>query len=393
MRAWFAGDFEQCLALCETVRHEIPRPGCTFRFCARAHCCGWIVRTTHSRSRRSGCDPGRHRRIDHDTHADRCGRVRCGDVEAGLAMRFAAAADARRASRRFAPRLALNVGLAHFGRRDFAAADRALGASPAMRTSSMLARSSTERWIAIAPGKNEQAATAAPTRSRQLDECRHHDAYFEANCTRALAHLVARTAGPGGVEIVAARRPRIDAAAGLAEPRFWIAYCAPRTTSTSTGTRSERRAKRVARKRSRRATHIGCRHAASERASHATPGRLNAHRDHIESALELFENSAPTSSRATKRSCRRSSRKSLPASMRSRAAALFATYRALSPLPPIFASQSPSNEAFRRWSKGRSPNRTVIRARGRAVSPRIHAVRAYAVHAACGDRPPCSSRA
>ena len=153
--------------------------------------------------------------------------MRLGEVDAGLAILQAAAGEARTAHPTIQSELALNIGLAHYSKRDFDAADRALG-SVARDADIVYARALQCRArIAIARGNNARAATLCSEVLSRLDECRHHDAYFEANITRTLAHLALERLDREAWSIVAARRSRIGAAAdGLDEPLFWVAYCA-----------------------------------------------------------------------------------------------------------------------------------------------------------------------
>jgi DNA-binding CsgD family transcriptional regulator len=349
MRAWFAGDFEQCLVLCDSVRHRDPMTR-THVSLLRARALLRLDRpddAIRSLNEAAAIPAGTDESIT-TRMLTGAAHVRRGDLDDGLAILLAAAADARAAHPTIRSEISLNIGLAHFGRRDFQAAERAL-LSVARDADLVYARAVQYRaWIAIALGKNERAARLFAAALQQLDECRHHDAYFEANCTRALAHLVLERLDRETWSIVESRRARIDwTAQGLAEPHFWIAYCAASyrldADDDLAGASREARFAEAAAPTDAYRVQARCKRAAIARRA----GELNAHRDHTESAVELFASLDARTLAGDEKIVPAVLAEELACFDGARAAAMFAVYRSIEPPPPAMSSQSPSNEAYR----------------------------------------------
>jgi DNA-binding CsgD family transcriptional regulator len=228
MQAWFAGDFERCLELSDAVRLSDAE--------TRTH-----VGVLKARALLRLDRPEDALRTLRDLAAIPCGtdesitirmltgvaRVRGNALEEGLASLLETQADATRAHRTIRSELALNVALAHYARRDFSAAERALSQVTA-DADLVYARAVQYRaWIAMAREYNERASALFVEALEELDRCKHYDRFFEANCVRALAHLAVERLDRATWAVVASRRARIDwTSNGLGQPRFFIAYCA-----------------------------------------------------------------------------------------------------------------------------------------------------------------------
>ena len=349
MGAWFAGSFERCLELCDAVRHRDPATRTNIallraRALLRLDRADDALQTLRDATAiPAGTDESLTTRM-----LTGAARVKRGDVDAGLAILLSATADARAAHPTIRSELALNVGLGHYSRRDYAAAERALR-SVAGDSDIVYARAMHIRArIAQARGSNDRAAALCVAALRQLDECRHHDAFFEANTTRLLAHLALERFDREAWSVVAARRTRLDPAAqGLAEPLFWVAYCASAYAldieGDALGAAREARAAEALAPSDALRVMARCKRASVARFS----GEEIAYRDHAESALELFATLHLGELSADERIVAPVLAEELASIDPPRAAAIFASYRAADPLPPIYVSQSPANEGFR----------------------------------------------
>ena len=352
MGAWFAGSFERCLELCDAVRHRDPATRTNIallraRALLRLDRADAALQTLRDAAAIPvGTDEWITTRML--TGAAHVRRGEAGDIDEGLAILLSANADAGAVHPTIRSELALNVGLAHYSRRDFDAADRALSAV-ARDADIVYARAMHARArIAMARGKNDRATTLFSLALQQLDECRHHDAYFEANTTRILAHLALDRLDREAWSVVADRRTRIDASAdGLAEPLFWVAYCACAFHLDVEGdvlgaAREARLAEALAPTDACRVL-ARCRRAVVARRA----GEPNAHRDHVESAYELFSTLRVDELSVDEKLAPAVLADELANIDVSRASAMLAVHGALAPPQPIYMSQSPSNEAFR----------------------------------------------
>ena len=153
--------------------------------------------------------------------------VRRGDLERGLALLLAAQTEAATAHRTIRSEIALHVALAHYGRRDFDAAERALNFVEPDADIVHARALEYFGWLAFTRVDGERATAMFVDALLALDRCRHYDRFLEANCIRALAHLAVERLDRRTWAIVEERRAKMDwSADGLAQPRFWIAYCA-----------------------------------------------------------------------------------------------------------------------------------------------------------------------
>ena len=275
--------------------------------------------------------------------------VRSGETEEGLSALLAAQADAALAHRTIRSELALNVALAHYGRRDFNAAERAL-ALVEKDADLVYARAIQYRaWIALARENNERSTTLFVEALEALEKCRHYDRFFEANCVRALAHLAAERLDRDTWAVVTARRSRIDwSSNGLAQPRFFIAYCAAAYQLDVEGNpfeaaREARHAEGIAPSGAYRAQ-ARCKRASIARCV----GEPLSHRDHVDSARDVLREIDPDHLAGDEKAVTLILAEELAAISASEAAAMFALHRKLSPMSPTLSlTQSSAAEAYR----------------------------------------------
>lgn len=228
MDAWFAGAFERCLELCDAVRARDPGTRINLGL-LRARALIRLDRSTEAlralasvSSIPCGTDEAITLRM-----LSGAARVRCGEFDAGLRELSAARADAAAAHPTVRSEIALNIALAHMGRRDFSAAERALSwVDP--DSDIIVARALEYRgWIAQSRSDDERATAMFVSALQTYDRCRHHDRFLEANCVRKLAHLALDRLDVQTWEFVAARARLVDwSENGLADPHFWTTYCA-----------------------------------------------------------------------------------------------------------------------------------------------------------------------
>ncbi|HEY0614999.1 MAG TPA: LuxR C-terminal-related transcriptional regulator [Candidatus Elarobacter sp.] len=292
MSLWFAGDFDRCLELCEGVR--APNLGTqTHVAFLRARALMRLLRPLEALETLRRTPPAPHDSDEAITALMLCGEahVRSGNAAEGLRVLREAQqrASAVGAHPTIVAEVTMNVGLAHYTLRDFDAADAVLQ-TVAEDADLVSARAVQFRaWVASARGECGEAVTLFMRALALLDACRHQDRFFEANCTRALAHLAFERLDPRTWAFVAERRARIDwSYPALAPMRFYIAYCAAGYQIDVEGDALEgAREARLAEQTAPSAPLIvqgRCRRAWVARST----GEANAHRDHVDSAAELF---------------------------------------------------------------------------------------------------------
>ena len=290
MQAWLSGAFERCLVLCDAVRARDART----RFDVALLRARALLRVDRADDAL---------RVTREAAAIPCGTeesltlrmlegaawVRRGDVQEGLTILRGALRDAGGAHATVRSEIALNVALAHYALRDFDAAERALNLTePA--SDIVHARALEYRgWIAFTQMEADRAIAMFAASLRALDGCRHYDRFLEANAVRALAHLAVERLDRTTWALVEERRARIDwSTSGLAQPRFWIAYCAASFAADVDGdlaraVREARHADEVAVGSAYRAQAL-CKRAAIARVA----GEPLSQRDHAESAIEFY---------------------------------------------------------------------------------------------------------
>ena len=355
MQAWFAGDFERCLELCDAVRLRDAE--------TRTHV--GILRARALLRLDQHDDALRALR---DAAASPCGtdesitirmltgaaQVRRGATDQGLASLLAAQSEAALVHRTIRSELALNVALAHYARGEFNAAERAL-AQVEKDADLVYARAIQYRaWIAMAREYNERASALFVEALAELDRCKHYDRFFEANCVRALAHLAVERLDRDTWAVVTSRRSRIDwSSNGLAQPRFFVAYCAAAYQLDVEGNpleaaREARQAEAVAPSAAYRAQAL-CKRASIARYL----GEPIGHGDHVDSAREALADTVFENLIGDEKTVPLILAEELAAVSATEAAAMFALYRRLSPMSPtLLLAQSSAHEAYRSCVEG-----------------------------------------
>ncbi|HTD35705.1 MAG TPA: LuxR C-terminal-related transcriptional regulator [Candidatus Elarobacter sp.] len=290
MQAWFAGEFESCLELCDAIRSRGIESR-THVALLRARALLRLDRPDDAllALQTAAAFPAGTDEAITATMLSGVAHVRRGDPDHGLALLLAAQTGSARAHPTIRSEIALNIGLAQYGRRDFDAAEQALNlVSP--DSDLVHARAIQYRaWIAQARSNSEQSARLFRAALAALDTCRHYDRFFEANCVRALAHLSLERLDRKAWAEVAERRAKIDwSANGLAQPRFFIAYCAAAYQLDVEGNpleaaREARHAEQIAPSDAYRVQAL-CKRASIYRRA----GEPLAQRDHLEAAIELL---------------------------------------------------------------------------------------------------------
>ena len=226
MRAWFAGDFEGCLALCDRVRpSDVDMVSQLALLRARA-----LLRTSRPDE---AITVVRNVFVAHGTlDASLTARmllgtayVRRGDNGHGLELLEAAYKASDQAHPTIRSEIALNIGLAHYGLRNLDEADRALDlVSP--NADIVHARSLEYRgWVATARSDYAAATASFHDALRRLDQCRHYDRFLEAHAINALAILAAERLDRTSWILIDERARRIEwSAPGLAGPWYGFAF-------------------------------------------------------------------------------------------------------------------------------------------------------------------------
>lgn len=289
MAAWFAGDFEGCIELCDTVRrrdHATMRAFALLK--ARA-----LLRLERSEEALQALQPFSYlASADDESLTARMltgsALVRCGRHDEGLALLKRAQHEGRESHSTIRSEIALNIALAYYAKRELSHAEDAL-AQVAIGADIIHARAlEYSGWIASARGENERATDRFLSALDRLERCKHYDRFLEANCLRKLAHLAVERLDVATWRIVEERRTRLNwSATGLGWPRFWLAYCAATYASDVEGDAARaaaaaRAAQRVAPTPAARVQAL-CKRAAIMRGA----GELLASRDHVEDAATI----------------------------------------------------------------------------------------------------------
>ncbi|HEY0393834.1 MAG TPA: helix-turn-helix transcriptional regulator [Candidatus Elarobacter sp.] len=291
MRQWFAGEFERCLDTCDHIRqHRVETRVNVALLRARA-----LLRLDRPDDALRALDELVAVPMGTDESITLrmlrgAASVRRGEARQGLDELLAAALDSSNAHPTIRSEVNLNVGLAYYALHDFDSAERAL--SQVAEDSDLVHARATQylAWIAQARSRNERSTELFMAALDMLDRCEHYDRFFEANCVRALAHLALERLDGGTWDVVDARRSKIDwSAKGLAQPRFYIAFCAAAfqldvAGNTAEAYREARFAERIAPSDAFR-VQARCARAWIARET----GEHMSQRDHVEAALELFQ--------------------------------------------------------------------------------------------------------
>jgi DNA-binding CsgD family transcriptional regulator len=224
MRAWFTGDFEGCLALCDRVRpHDVDMVSQLALLRARALL--RIQRPDDAIKVVSDVFVA-HGTLDASLTARMLlgtAYVRRGDHRDGIAIleeAYRASPDAHPTIR---SEIALSIALGYYCLRELEAAERALDL---VRSDADIvhARALEHRgWIAIARSDYAAATERFTDSIHQLDACRHYDRFLEAQGIFALSTLAAERLDRPTWLFVQHRSDQFDwSASGLVTPQFWV---------------------------------------------------------------------------------------------------------------------------------------------------------------------------
>lgn len=225
MRAWFTGDFEGCLALCDRVRpHDVDMVSQLALLRARALL--RIQRPDDAIKVVSDVFVA-HGTLDASLTARMLlgtAYVRRGDHHYGITLLEDAYRDSPHAHPTIRSEIALSIGLGYYCLRRLEDAERALDLVSA-GADIVHARALEYRgWIAIARADYATATESFGGALRRLDECRHYDRFLEAQGIYALSLLAAERLDRPTWMFVEHRAQRFDwRAGGLAGPQFWVA--------------------------------------------------------------------------------------------------------------------------------------------------------------------------
>ena len=224
MRAWFAGDFEGCLARCDRVRpSDVDMLVQTALLRARALL--RLGRPQEAVTVVSGAFAA-HETLDASLTAQMLlgqGYVRLGEHQRGLAILERAERNAAGAHPTIRSELALNVALGYFGLRRLERADAALD-RVAPDSDIVHARALEYRgWVSAARADYARASEGFARALRRLDDCRGYDRFLEATAIQGLAMFAAERLDRQAWRFAESRAERLDwSAAGLADPRHVI---------------------------------------------------------------------------------------------------------------------------------------------------------------------------
>jgi DNA-binding NarL/FixJ family response regulator len=228
MRAWFAGEFELCLELCETAR--IPDADTSARVTL-------LRARALLRLRRPGDDARAKAELERMFPLDGSGdvslsaqmllgaaEIHLGEVATGTARLERARARSVSAHPTIRSEIAYRLGRARYSSGDLDGAAELLrdvdGESDiiAARAPYLVG------WIETRRGNLDASIAAFRTALTRLDACRQQDRGLEASAVQALAYLAAERFDANAWSFVEERAARIDwSADGLAESRWWIA--------------------------------------------------------------------------------------------------------------------------------------------------------------------------
>jgi DNA-binding CsgD family transcriptional regulator len=231
MRAWFAGDFEGCLGLCDRVR-ATDRDTISQLALLRARALLRIATyrpaaaaEAEAALRSSFID---HGILDASLTAQMLfasARIRQDDRRGALAALDVAAGAAERAHCAVRSEIAFHRALAHYGDRNLHLAEARLrDVDPG--SDIIFARALELRgWIEGARGRYADAARFFRRALSHLEGCRQSDRFLSANCLHALGIFAVEMMDRDGWNFVMERAARMSwDASGLALPRFWLKY-------------------------------------------------------------------------------------------------------------------------------------------------------------------------
>ena len=224
MRAWFTGDFEGCLALCDRVRpHDVDMVSQLALLRARALL--RIQRPDDAIKVVSDVFVA-HGTLDASLTARMLlgtAYVRRGDYRHGIAIleeAYRASPDAHPTIR---SEIALSIAFGYYCLRELEDAERALDLVSS-DADIVHARALEHRgWIAVARSDYAAATDNFSGALRRLDGCRHYDRFLEAQGIVALSMLAAERLDRQTFIFAEHRSGRFDwSASGLVSPQFWV---------------------------------------------------------------------------------------------------------------------------------------------------------------------------
>lgn len=224
MHAWFSGDFERCLQVCDVVRRKdidtisqvaLLRGRALLRL-GRAAQAERAIRDVFVA----------HGTLDASLTAQMllgAARVRQDDINGGLRFLDRAQFAAGGAHPTIRSEIALNRALAHYARRDLDAASAALDRVDA-NADIVSARALEYRgWVAAAREQYADAIAHFHEALVRLDGCRQRDVYLAANVLEALSLFAVERLRQDDWAFIERRAAAIDwSISGLAIPRHWL---------------------------------------------------------------------------------------------------------------------------------------------------------------------------
>jgi DNA-binding CsgD family transcriptional regulator len=221
LRSWLAGDAERALWLCERLAEEDAVSAQVVLLRARALL--RLRRTRETIALIEALDPSGLSPDEKATASMLLGTAltRSGALDRGLAVLRAAAAEP--ADRAIRSEIALGIALAHYQRREFAAAGEALDAvDPASEI--VYARALEYRgWIAKCQNDFPAAVAAFDASLAQLERCRQFDRFLEANLIATLSYIAVELLDLPRFEMLLERARRVHwESSGLEYYRFWL---------------------------------------------------------------------------------------------------------------------------------------------------------------------------
>jgi DNA-binding CsgD family transcriptional regulator len=225
MQAWFSGEFERCLGVCDAV---VARDAFT-RTQVRLLRARALLRLGRADE---ALEELRDKASLHPTPdiaatallLTAAAHVRLGNYARGLALLDDARAVPGEIHTTIRSEIALTAGLAFYGMRSLDQAERRLG-QVAPDSDIVYARSLEYRgWIASVRGDDTAAARHFEAALAQLDAAGHHDRYLEANALMALGIIASERFDSATWRRVVERAQRFDwSAPGLTRPRYCLA--------------------------------------------------------------------------------------------------------------------------------------------------------------------------
>ncbi len=224
MRAWFTGDFEGCLALCDRVRpHDVDMVSQLALLRARALL---RVQRPDDAIKVVGDAFVAHGTLDASLTARMLlgtAYVRRGDHRHGIAILEEAQRAGPHAHPTIRSEIALSIAFGYYCLRQLEDAEHALDLISS-DADIVHARALEHRgWIAIARSDFATATDNFSGSIRRLDDCRHYDRFLEAQSIFALSMLAAERLDRPTWLFAEHRSDRFDwSASGLVAPQFWV---------------------------------------------------------------------------------------------------------------------------------------------------------------------------